>query len=89
MVISFISERATVAFEYASLAGNDQLAPVMRDFAGGGRLSGRASAVETQFDSFAEELSVAAEAVATKLEAAKALRFSCENKLCGSAGLIH
>jgi predicted dehydrogenase len=63
-------ERATIAFDYANLAGIDQLAPlcvILPD----GKVERPSSGSGDPIDSFAEELSVAAEAVATNLEAAR------------------
>jgi predicted dehydrogenase len=63
-------EYATIAFDYANLAGIDQLAPlcvILPD----GKVERPSSGGGDPIDSFAEELSVAAEAVATNQEAAR------------------
>ncbi len=73
-------ERATVAFDYASLAGIDQLAPlcvILPD----GKVERPTSLGGDPIDSFADELTVAALAVATKQEAVRLSGFLAKQAL--------
>ena len=73
-------EYATIAFDYANLAGIDQLAPlcvILPD----GKVERPSSGGGDPIDSFAEELSVAALAVATNLEAARLSGFLAQQAL--------